>query len=96
MSFEVRGISPGSCAHFEFIARGPLFPEQADMAAHKMVRDEIAALEKALAVGLAVAGPCNQYRLFEGGARRGPMGADSRGVCRRLSQAPRLKVRLRK
>src|SRR5580692_1692961 len=42
------GIDPACCT-FEMIAVGPIFPEQANMERHVVVRDQVAALERALA-----------------------------------------------
>ena len=53
---ESRGIEPEQCRAFHFIAHGPLFPEAADMEAHAVPRDIVAALEKALADALKSAG----------------------------------------
>ena len=49
------GLSPESC-RFEMVAVGPIFPEQADMEAHRPVRDKAGALESALADYLRAAG----------------------------------------
>ena len=43
------GISPVECS-FRMVAIGPVFPEQADMSAHRPVRDRVARLEKELAL----------------------------------------------
>lgn len=32
---EMNGVKPEDCSEYEFIAHGPLFPEQADMEAHR-------------------------------------------------------------
>ena len=53
---EMNGVKPEDCSEYEFIAHGPLFPEQADMEAHKGPRDIVAALEKHLADSLRAAG----------------------------------------
>ena len=53
---EQRGAPPERCTSFDLIAHGPLFPEAQDWPAHKERRDVVAALEKALAEGLARAG----------------------------------------
>lgn len=42
------GIDPSSCA-MEMIAVGPIFPEEREFESHRPVRDQIAALEHALA-----------------------------------------------
>lgn len=42
------GIKYEECA-FEMVAIGPIWPEQADFEAHKPVRDQMAALERAVA-----------------------------------------------
>ncbi len=46
------GIEPEACSNFELLSYGPIFEEQQDMASHCPVRDQLAALEKALAEGL--------------------------------------------
>lgn len=43
-----KGIDPLSCT-FEMVAIGPIFPEQDTMEQHKPIRDQVAALERALA-----------------------------------------------
>tara|TARA_B100000678_G_C18210692_1_gene503246 strand:+ start:1544 stop:1993 length:450 start_codon:yes stop_codon:yes gene_type:complete len=62
---EARGISPEICEDFEFIAHGPVFEalthaEDDDLETRKQrhypVRDQIAALEKALADALSEVG----------------------------------------
>ncbi len=45
------GISPSACS-MEMIAIGPIFPEEHVFALHKPVRDEMASLERALALAL--------------------------------------------
>jgi hypothetical protein len=45
------GIVPRDCK-FEMIAVGPIFPEEKEFTAHRPVRDQAAALEKALAATL--------------------------------------------
>jgi hypothetical protein len=42
------GIDPTSCS-FEMVAIGPIFPEQEKMEHHLVLRDRVAALERALA-----------------------------------------------
>jgi hypothetical protein len=42
------GIDPLEC-RFEMVAIGPIFPEQDTMEQHKPIRDQVAALERALA-----------------------------------------------
>ncbi|MCX6618900.1 MAG: hypothetical protein NTZ98_22730, partial [Acidobacteria bacterium] len=42
------GVEPSSCS-FKMIAIGPLFPEQADIPSHNVMRDRVGALEKRLA-----------------------------------------------
>jgi hypothetical protein len=42
------GLTPERCT-FEMVAVGPLFPEQRNMKQHRVVRDHMAALERALA-----------------------------------------------
>jgi hypothetical protein len=42
------GIDPIACA-FEMVAIGPLFPEAVDMESHRPVRDQVGAVENALA-----------------------------------------------
>ncbi len=49
------GLAPENCT-FEMVAVGPLFPEQDDMERHRAVRDQAAALERALADHLRTAG----------------------------------------
>jgi predicted component of type VI protein secretion system len=49
------GLVPETCM-FEMIAVGPLFREQPDMEKHKPARDQVAALERALAEHLRGAG----------------------------------------
>lgn len=49
------GLAPEVCT-FEMVAVGPLFPEQEDMERHRAVRDQAAALERALADHLRAAG----------------------------------------
>jgi len=49
-------VSPEECRCFELISHGALFPEQADMEAHRAPRDVVAALEKRLAEALDGAG----------------------------------------
>jgi hypothetical protein len=49
------GLPPERCT-FEMVAVGPLFPEQEDMDLHVVVRDRVAAHERALADHLRVAG----------------------------------------
>ena len=53
---EERGAPPEKCAAFDLIAHGPIFPEAGDWETHRGRRDVVAALEKALAEGLAGAG----------------------------------------
>lgn len=50
------GVEPETCAEFDLIAHGPIFPEQDDMEAHRAPRDIVAALEKQLACALDAAG----------------------------------------
>jgi hypothetical protein len=52
---EKNDVRPENCA-FQFIAYGPIYPQAADMAAHRPPRDTVAALEKALADALKTAG----------------------------------------
>lgn len=59
-----RELEPEDCASFEFIAHGPIHPEidrrtgeRADwMATHMPIRDQVGAMEKALAEELSAAG----------------------------------------
>lgn len=51
-----RNIVPEHCHSIDFVAYGPIFPEQADMAAHQAPRDVVAALECKLASALADGG----------------------------------------
>jgi hypothetical protein len=44
-------VDPTECS-FEMVAVGPLFPEQVTMQSHCPVRDQVAAVEKALAASL--------------------------------------------
>lgn len=53
---ESRGIAPERCHAFDLIAFGPLYAQAQDMAAHKVPRDIVAALEKALADALKESG----------------------------------------
>jgi hypothetical protein len=64
-----------ACCRFEMVAIGPVFPEQTEMAQHVVFRDQVAALERALADHLRARGytvlgshpnarPCDQG-LFE-------------------------------
>jgi len=53
---EGRGIKPEACRAFHLIAHGPLYAEAQDMIAHTAPRDTVAALEKALADKLRLAG----------------------------------------
>lgn len=46
---EQNGIEPERCQAFHLVAHGPLFPQAVDMQAHRVPRDIVAALEKALA-----------------------------------------------
>ena len=55
---ESQGISPEECSSFELIAHGPLFPEAEDWNEHFLRRDQVAALERALADCLSRAGYC--------------------------------------
>lgn len=43
-----KGWEPAACS-YELVAFGPIFPEQADLTAHRSVRDVIAPLERELA-----------------------------------------------
>ncbi len=45
------GINPSTCS-MEMVAIGPIFPEEREFALHKRVRDEMASLERALALAL--------------------------------------------
>jgi hypothetical protein len=49
------GLPPEHCT-FEMVAVGPLFPEQEDMERHLTFRDQVGALERALADHLRAAG----------------------------------------
>lgn len=49
------GVDARRC-RMELTAMGPLFPEVDDFAAHRLIRDQIAALEKGVAVALRAAG----------------------------------------
>ncbi|MCJ7515479.1 MAG: hypothetical protein MUO89_05880 [Dehalococcoidia bacterium] len=55
-NLEKQGIEPELCISFELIAYGPMFPEAKDMAAHRIPRDIMAALEKKLADALIESG----------------------------------------
>ncbi len=55
-NLEKKGIEPELCTSFELIAYGPMFPEAKDMAAHRIPRDIMAALEKKLADALIESG----------------------------------------
>lgn len=57
-NLEANDIRPEECRAFHFVAHGPLFPQADDMEAHRGPRDTVAALEKALADALRVAGYC--------------------------------------
>jgi hypothetical protein len=52
---QTAGLVPGRCG-FEMVAVGPLFPEQENMERHREVRDQVGALERALADHLRDAG----------------------------------------
>jgi hypothetical protein len=52
---EGRKVDPASC-DFSLVAHGPIYPEQADMAAHLPIRNVVGAMEKALAEELKMAG----------------------------------------
>ena len=56
-NLEKRGIDPVTC-QFEMVGFGPIFEEMPgkDMAAHKPIRDKVAAVEKRLAEDLTAAG----------------------------------------
>jgi hypothetical protein len=49
------GVKYEECC-FEMVAIGPIWPEQADFAAHKPIRDRMAALERAIADELRLRG----------------------------------------
>ncbi len=49
------GLDPADC-NFNMIAFGPVFPEQSNMADHKVCRDKMAAMERALADHLTARG----------------------------------------
>ncbi len=49
------GIEPSSCS-MEMIAVGPLFPEEHEFGAHRIIRDRIAAVEAGLASALRARG----------------------------------------
>ena len=51
-----RGVPPEECTSFDLIAYGPIFEEAEDWGIHTERRDVVAALEKALAEGLASSG----------------------------------------
>ncbi len=53
---EAFGVVPEECEAFHLIAHGPLYPQAADMDAHRIPRDLVAALEKGLADALRTAG----------------------------------------
>jgi hypothetical protein len=49
-------VKPEQCLSLEFVAHGPLFPEEPTMEKHLPVRNVVAALERALAEDLAAVG----------------------------------------
>lgn len=51
-NLEKKNIEPERCLSFELIAYGPMFPEAKDMAAHRIPRDIMSGLERALAEAL--------------------------------------------
>ena len=53
---EGRRVPPETCTSFDLIAHGPIFEETPDARTHTERRDVVAALEKALADGLARSG----------------------------------------
>lgn len=52
---EAAGLEPTTC-RFELVSYGPVYPEAADFEAHKPLRNEVAAHEKALAEAMRAAG----------------------------------------
>ncbi len=53
---NIKRVKPETCTEFKMIAYGPLFPEINEWSKHKIKRDKVAPLEKALACALKSAG----------------------------------------